>query len=332
MKGTETRHRLLSVLVERAAKGSRPGARSDGHRIALAIEGGGMRGTVSAGMALAIHELGLLPLFDAVYGSSAGAISAAWLLSSRPEGLRGWTDPIFARTLIRKRNLLRARPIVDVEQLVEVVYTREFPLDYVSVLANTVEFHPLATDVVSGRPVDLHADLVDESALRLALRASAALPLLAGRPVAIGSGLYYDAGVAESIPFQQALRDGATHVLVLRSRRVADRAREREKPSLASQLIAGVGLRRHSAELRAAFLARDAQLAAADLLLARHDTDTGDDGPAMMSIRPPEESPRVSRLESDGGLLHEAFEAGRATAITRLGPVSKSGSTPCGDR
>jgi len=58
----------------------------------LAIEGGGMRGTVTAGMALALHELGLVPAFDAVYGSSAGAISGAWLLSSRPEGLRGWTE------------------------------------------------------------------------------------------------------------------------------------------------------------------------------------------------------------------------------------------------
>ncbi|MFJ1991571.1 hypothetical protein [Streptomyces asiaticus] len=36
-----------------------------------------------------MHELGLLNAFDAVYGASAGAISAAWLVSSRPEGLRG---------------------------------------------------------------------------------------------------------------------------------------------------------------------------------------------------------------------------------------------------
>ena len=44
---------------------SRPGARTDGLRVALAIEGGGMRGTVTGGMALALHELGLLPAFDA---------------------------------------------------------------------------------------------------------------------------------------------------------------------------------------------------------------------------------------------------------------------------
>ncbi|MES9539465.1 patatin-like phospholipase family protein [Actinomadura sp. NPDC000600] len=326
MGRVETRHRLLSVLAERAAAGSRPGAREDGHRVALAIEGGGMRGTVSAGMALAVHELGLLPLFDTVYGSSAGAISAAWLLSSTPEGVRGWTDPVFARTLIRKRNLLRGRPIVNVEQLVEEVYIRRFPLDYASVLANPVEFHPLATDVVTGGPVDLHAALVDERALRLALRASAALPLLAGRPVAIGPGLYYDAGVAEAIPFGQALRDGATHVLVLRSRRLSDRAPERQAPSFGSRLLANVGLRRYTAELKATFLARDTRLAEADLLLAGYDADQDHDKPAVLSIRPPEDSPRISRLESDGALLHAAFEAGRATAAERLADaVTRSG-------
>ena len=71
--------------------GSQPGKRDDGFRVALAIEGGGMRGTISAGMALGLDELGLLSAFDAVYGASAGAITGAWLLS-RPQGLRGRRD------------------------------------------------------------------------------------------------------------------------------------------------------------------------------------------------------------------------------------------------
>ncbi|MFC7111132.1 patatin-like phospholipase family protein [Nonomuraea rubra] len=142
MEDVTSRHRMLAVLARRAAEASRPGERTDGHRVALAIEGGGMRGTVSAGMALAIQQLGLLPLFDAVYGASAGAISGAWLLSTRPEGLRGWTDPVFAKALIRRGNVLRARPVVDVRGLIETVYVRDFPLDFASVLAAPIEFHP----------------------------------------------------------------------------------------------------------------------------------------------------------------------------------------------
>jgi Patatin-like phospholipase len=98
---TGARHEVLRALASRAQAGSQPRARDDGLRIALAIEGGGMRGIISAGRALALHELGLVPAFDAVYGASAGAITGAWLLS-RPEGLRGWAEPAYSRALIRR--------------------------------------------------------------------------------------------------------------------------------------------------------------------------------------------------------------------------------------
>jgi len=58
--------------------------RSDGTRVALVVEGGGMRGAVSGGMALALHELGLAGAFDAAYGSSAGTLNAMWLVSGAP--------------------------------------------------------------------------------------------------------------------------------------------------------------------------------------------------------------------------------------------------------
>ena len=60
-------HAVAELLRRRASGGSR----DDGARLALAIEGGGMRGAVSAGMAIAIDELGLTDAFDAVYGASA---------------------------------------------------------------------------------------------------------------------------------------------------------------------------------------------------------------------------------------------------------------------
>ncbi|MGH2929341.1 MAG: patatin-like phospholipase family protein, partial [Solirubrobacteraceae bacterium] len=207
-------HEVVRLIHERARSGSRPGHRDDPYRIALSIEGGGMRGTVSAGMALALHELGLVPAFDAVYGSSAGAITGAWLLSSTPEGLRGWADPDYARTLIRWSSLLRGRPVVDVRTLVEVLYQTEFPMDFASVLASPVEYHPLGTDAESGEPTDLRPLIADPVELRLALRASASLPFLAGPPVQLRGRRFYDAGVAESIPFRTPLGQGATHVLV----------------------------------------------------------------------------------------------------------------------
>ena len=235
MRAVSELHEVLRVLTERARGGGTGGSaragsartrsaragsvRGDGWRVALVIEGGGMRGAISGGMALALHELGLVPAFDAVYGSSAGTISGAWLLSSYPEGLRGWADPEYARALIHRRAALRGRPVVGVETLIEEVYQTTFPLDYASVLVSPVEFHPIGTDAVTGLSTDLRPLIHNTTDLRLAIRASAALPLLAGPPVELGGRRFYDAGVSESIPYRTALAQGATHVLVLRSRR-----------------------------------------------------------------------------------------------------------------
>ena len=114
--------------------------------------------------------------------------------------------------------------MVDVETLIEVLYQTEFPMDFASVLASPVEYHPLATDAATGESTDLRPLITDEVELRLALRASASLPFLAGPPIELRDRRFYDAGVAESIPFRTPLAQGATHILVLRSRRPLDLA------------------------------------------------------------------------------------------------------------
>jgi len=324
-------HEIPRVLAERIRAASRPGHRTDGLRIVLAIEGGGMRGTVSAGMALALHELGLVSAFDAVYGASAGAISGAWLLSSNPGGLRGWAEPSYAKALIRWPALLRGRPVVDVRTLIEVVYQTEFPMDFGSVLASAIEFHPLATDADTGASADLRPLIDDPAELRLALRASASLPFLAGPPVRLRGRRFYDAGVSESIPFRTPLAHGATHLLVLRSRRSpalattmdgarvdgvavdAVRLRGAPRPLRApgsARLLARTALRNESLELRTALLTRGVRTAADVARIAELETS----GQAL-SVLPPAAVPPVSRLSTDGALLAAAFEAGREAVL-----------------
>jgi predicted acylesterase/phospholipase RssA len=308
---------VLEVLAKRLASGSRPGERDDSYRVVLSIEGGGMRGTVSAGMALALHELGLVPAFDAVYGASAGAITGAWLLSSRPQGLRGWADPDYARTLIRWSALLRGRPIVDVRTLVEVVYQTEFPMDFESILASSVEYHPLGTDARTGESVDLRPLIADPAELRLALRASASLPFLAGPAVELRGRRFYDAGVAESVPFRTPLAQGATNILVLRSRRphggVASATSGHVNgspvapPPRSIRLLTRTTLRKESLELRTALLTRGARTAADVARIEEMEVS----GPAF-TVFPLQSTPPVSRLTTDGALLAAAFEQGRA--------------------
>jgi predicted patatin/cPLA2 family phospholipase len=316
-------HEVLRLIQERVRSGSRPGHRDDPYRIVLSIEGGGMRGTVSAGMALALHELGLVTAFDAVYGSSAGAITGAWLLSSRPEGLRGWADPDYARTLIRWSALLRGRPVVDVHTLVEVVYQTEFPMDFDSVLASQVEYHPLGTDAETGESTDLRPLIADPVELRLALRASASLPFLAGPPVELRGRRFYDAGVAESVPFRTPLGQGATHVLVLRSRRppALNGAGQHQngspvaRPPHSVRILTRTTLRNESLALRTALLTRRLRTAADVTRIIAMEAE----GKALM-IYPPTTTPPVSRLTTDSRLLSGALESGREATLSLLAP------------
>ena len=307
---------VLRALAARARTGSQPLARPDGLRIALVIEGGGMRGIISGGMALALDELGLVPAFDAVYGASAGAITGAWLLS-RPEGLRGWAEPAYSRILIRRTAPLRGRPVADIRALIEDLYQTTYPMDFAAVLASPVEFHPLATDAATGESTDLRPFLGGPAGLRLALRASAAMPLLAGPPVEFAGRRFYDAGVSESIPYRTALAQGATHLLILRSRRDPRPDRDGHRPSRSARLLARTTLRRETPALRAAFLARESRLAADDQLLAQYEADPART-PAVYSIRPAPDSPEVSRLATDGAILQAALESGRVAAHSAL--------------
>ena len=76
-------HDVVELMVQRFKTGSTPGNRApnDTATLALSIEGGGMRGAVSAGMASAIACLGLCDTFDSVYGSSAGSVIGAYMIS-----------------------------------------------------------------------------------------------------------------------------------------------------------------------------------------------------------------------------------------------------------
>src|ERR1700709_834693 len=100
MTEDQREHPVVALIRRRREESSTPGHREDGRRIALVIEGGGMRGVVSAGMTAAIEQLGLRDAFDEVHGASAGAFNAAFLLAGQAAYLtalypHGFGDPSF---------------------------------------------------------------------------------------------------------------------------------------------------------------------------------------------------------------------------------------------
>ncbi len=53
-----------------------------------------MQGVISGSMLMALRDLGLTHAFDAVYGSSAGAINATYFLTGQEQGLHIYTEDL----------------------------------------------------------------------------------------------------------------------------------------------------------------------------------------------------------------------------------------------
>ncbi|MBV9810357.1 MAG: patatin-like phospholipase family protein [Solirubrobacterales bacterium] len=210
-------HPVVATLRRRREEGSQPGLRSDGRRVALVIEGGGMRGVVSAGMTSALEQLGLRDAFDEVHGASAGAFNAAFLLAGQAAYLAtlyqyGFGDPRFVSLL----RALRGGPAFDMDHVINHVWTQQRPLRFDAVLHSGIELHCTATDADRSTIVNL-TGLHSQHEICCALRASGRLPWLAGGPVRFRGMRLLDATLAEAMPLHVA-RTTATDLLVLQTR------------------------------------------------------------------------------------------------------------------
>ena len=306
-------HPVVRTLQRRREEGSRPGARTDGRRVALVIEGGGMRGVVSAGMTAAIEQLGLTDAFDEVHGASAGAFNAAFLLAGQAAYLAtlyqyGFGDPRFV-SIVRA---LRGGPAFDMDHVINHVWTRQRPLRFDAILSRGIDLHCTATDADRATIVDL-AELTSEEEIRCALRASGRLPWLAGGPVSFRGMRLLDATLAEAIPVQLARRS-ATDILVLQTRahgvahtplsplvaRLTDRYLRAINPALI--------------ELR---LTRSPRYDALTAELAAQAADPGHT-PATCVIRPPSGCVVVGQLENRASVLGRAAGEGLRSAWMAL--------------
>ncbi len=308
-------HPVTTVLLERLASRSLPGARRDGHRVALVLEGGGMRGVVSAGMTAALERCGLTPCFNLVVGSSAGAFNGVALIAGAArEGAATYCGPLASRSFVNPARVLRGRPVIDVSSLLTYSGGR-----HELVLSSPIALHCVATGVESAEPVDL-TGMATVQELWDALLASSRMPWAGGAPVEIDGRRYVDGGLAAAIPVAEAIAAGATHVLVLQTRphgvprksasRIADRLIERHLRGLNPALVIAYRERVPSYERLVEDIARRSR--------------EGGGPPYVLGIRPAAGTPVVSQLERRGPVLSvAAADAERLVEATlRSGAVA----------
>ena len=237
---------VVDVLESRRRESSRPCARDDPHRVALVVEGGGMRGAYVGGMIAALNDHGLRDSFDEVYAVSSGAFSAAGLvLESTEHAIRVYADDLARSAFLSWRRFASRRgPLVSLDLLVDEVLERR-GFRWSALTDASIPLQAVATPLDTMRAEALGGFATVED-WKLALRASATIPVLAGPPVRLRGRDFVDGFVGDALPIARAIASGATHVLALIARAPGElpRAAGKQHPVVRrrlDQLAPGLG-------------------------------------------------------------------------------------------
>lgn len=365
----DTAHPVLQVLAKRRAEGSKPLQRTDNFKVALAIEGGGMRGCVAAGMASALIDAGLGECFDEVYGSSAGSlVGAYWIANSfgmvqygcslyydlltggnskkffidktraltlLGYGFARYFTPRFFKELFGRRE--RGLPLLNLSYLLRTCVEDMRPLDWEGFAAreSLVPLNIVASDVVHKRAVVLNRADGHWSNIRemtKCMQASMNLPAIAGPLVELESvegGLMADAQLYEPVPFKSPLKNGCTHVLVLRTRPDGIDCMPRPSKVEASMM------RNFFADLPdvADYLVdmKHKQVYCEDVLRLNEASKSPPAlGPQLLAIAPPEGVEEIGRLERGRDMIFEGVKEGYRSSVRLL--MSQPGLWPDSDQ
>jgi predicted patatin/cPLA2 family phospholipase len=300
-------HPVVEALLRRRDEESQPGSRHDDAQIALVIEGGGMRGIFTAGMATALEQLGLLTCFDAIYGTSAGALTGAFAISGQVAyGCKVYYDDLGKTPFIDITRAVRGGPVMDLHYLVEEVYVTAKPLEYQRVIDDPRRLHCIATNVRTGAR-EVLSQFSDVRDVQDALLASTRVPWIAGPPVVVNGKAMVDGTWIEAIPLGAAEDDGASHVLCLLSRPDGGEFKTPHSP------LSRVVVERYARSIAPALVDTHRQRPERYNRIVAAITQHSENParvPFVLGIRPPAGTPVVKHLETRTRKLFPAAVAG----------------------
>jgi len=369
-------HPVLQLLYERRRTKSPltkiSEERPDKRKVALIVEGGGMRGCVTTGMAAALYYLGLEDTFDVIYGSSAGTIIGAYFNTRQlplfgPEiyydslttagkkfidtkrllrtlGL-GLLDPRLLKDVITRPKF--GKPVLNLDFLLTETMQKRKPLDWDKFL-EMQEVQPVkivASGLKSEKSICLEIANGGFSSLEEfagAAHGSCLLPGIAGPVMNYDSNVkdsdgkdgkkffvknnvdepgvepLADALIFEPLPFRTALEEGATDVIVLRSR--PDGTDVTGKTSLFEKLIFWRFFKKKNKLDHIYQYMRHHQQKRiyAELVLELNDATMCKGDTNMMAIAVPPGSPEVTRLETSREVIFDGVRRGFARAYDAL--------------
>lgn len=184
-------------------------------KTAIVCEGGGMRGSYTAGVLQSFMEAGFVA--DELVGVSAGASNGVSYVSGQMgRGYRTNVDYAGDKQYCSVGNFVRTGSIFGMDYVFGEIPEKLDPFDYDAFYASPCQFFAGATDVNTGQPVFFSKEEVTAPDIKV-IRASCSMPVLAPI-VEYKGGKYLDGGVSAPIPIEKALQDGCEKLVVILTR------------------------------------------------------------------------------------------------------------------
>lgn len=286
---------VIAAINERHAHLQAGDRSADGRKLGFVIEGGAMRGVLSAGGAVALAQLGFSEVFDEIYATSAAVMNASYFISNQPLlGISVYFDNCTTSQFV---NPWRFWKVIDVDYIFDHVAVREKPLDVTRIANSPSRLFVATIDKRTGEAFMIDVKRAGVPVLR-ALKASAAIPIFYNRTVEIGGRPCMDGGLVIPFGIKQALASGCTHVLVL-STRSADYVSS--QPNWLSRLMFNLICARGNAGVNRVFAERHLRShESRDLSLGRAPLP---DGVCIATVCADVEQ-NVSRMTTDRTKLH----------------------------
>lgn len=183
-------------------------------KIALVLEGGGLRGIFTAGVIDCFIENKIN--FDYVCGVSAGSCNTfAYVAKSKGFIKKSMMQTDKKNAFFGVKQMRETHKFVNLDK-VFYDYTEQYDFDFDTFCNSKIKWEFVATNIETGKAEYLHSN--DLETARIMGVASCSLPILT-EPVNIDGKLYLDGGMTDSVPIKRALDKGYDKVVVVCTRR-----------------------------------------------------------------------------------------------------------------
>lgn len=197
----------------------------------IVLEGGAFRGLYTSGVLDALMEAGIN--LSCTVGVSAGALNGMNYVSGQI-GRSGRLNLTYRHDsrYVGLKAIRKNRGVIGFDFILKIV-NKEDPLNEERFFRTDSRFVVVATDCITGRP--RYFEKSDRKTIFQAVRASASMPYVS-KMVMINGVPYLDGGCSDKVPFRWPLEQGYKKVIVVRTRPMDYRKKERQDHRLTDRL------------------------------------------------------------------------------------------------